>query len=191
MRVAYAALLRLYPAPFREVFAREMAEVFEEVRADRRARGVFEYIAFLFSEIAGTLGGAFWMWSAGFIERSRRKLVISYWVSIAAGVAITAFFQWFFYNHVGSTTVFAGGDHDMPLTVPVAFAPLLLAGGVLLLLSVFSIAFVWNMRMIGNRAGRLKPIWMPSGEARGQKKVERPGLAKLRAAPIYNLDRPR
>ncbi len=189
MRIAYAALLRLYPAPFREVFAREMAEVFEEVRADRRARGFFEYLVFLFSEIAGTIGGAFWMWSTGFIERSRRKLVISYWVSIAAGVAITMFFQGFFYAHVGDVEVLASPAHEAPM-VPVAFVPLLLAGGVLLLLSVFSIAFVWNMRMIGNRTGRLKPIWMPSAQGRVLKKVARPSRAKLRATPIYELDRP-
>lgn len=187
MKVAYAALLRLYPEPFREVFAREMAEVFEEVLADRRARGFFEYVVFLLSEITGTIGGAFWMWSAGFIERSRRKLVISYWVSIVAGVAITMFFQGFFYAHVGEVEVLGAPVHEGPV-VPIAFVPLLLAGGVLLLLSVFSIAFVWNMRMIGNRAGRLQPIWMPSGEVRGvRKKVVRP----KRAAPIYNLDRPR
>ncbi len=39
--------------------------------------------------------------------------------------------------------------------------PLILAGGILLFISVFSVAFVWNMRMIGNRSGRMKPIWMP------------------------------
>lgn len=187
MKTAYAALLRLYPAPFREVFAREMAEVFEEVRADRRARGFFEYFLFLFSEIAGTIGGAFRMWSARLVERSRRRLVVSYWVSIAAGVAITAFFQWFFYAHVADAKILAAPDGEAP-TVPIGFVPLLIAGGVLLLLSVFSIAFVWNMRMIGNRTGRLKPIWMPAGEARGaRKKVERP----KRAALIYHLDRAR
>jgi hypothetical protein len=175
----------LYPAPFREVFAREMAEVFEEVQADRRTRGIFEYFVFLFSEIAGTIGGAFRMWSEGLIERSRRKLVISYWISIVAGVSITAFFQWFFYAHVGNASILASPDHDVPSTVPVAFVPLLLAGGVLILLSVFSIAFVWNMRMIGNRAGRLKPIWMPAGDSRSRKNV-----ARLKSAvPIYNLDR--
>jgi hypothetical protein len=197
MKIAYAALLRLYPAPFREVFAREMADVFEEVGADRRARGFFEYIAFLFSEIAGTLGGAFRMWSAGLIERSRRRLVISYWVSIAAGVAITAFFQGILYTNMTRTRFAVVGDRPLPAVVPVSFLALLIAACLLVFLGVFSIAVVWNMRMIGNRAGRLKPIWMPAGEMRGawrlqnrRKRVSQVSRAKTRALPIYNLDRP-
>jgi hypothetical protein len=190
MKAAYATLLRLYPAPFREVFASEMAEVFEEVQADRRSRGIFEYIVFLFLELAGTIGGAVRMWSEGLIERSRRRRVVSYWVSIAAGVAITIFFQGFFYGHVGNPSLLMSPDREVPATVPVALVPLLLAGGILILLSVLSIAFVLNMRIVGNRAGRLKPIWMPAGDSRSWRKGARPSRGKVAAVPIYNLDRP-
>lgn len=186
MRVAYAALLRLYPAPFRDVFASEMAEVFDSVQADRRARGFFEFVSFILAEMAGVIGGAFWMWSAGMIGRSRRRFVRSYWTSIAAGAAITAFFHWFFYSAMTTPRFATVVDHPLPSVMSVNVVALLIAGGILIFLAVFSIAFVWNMRIIGNRAGRLKPIWMPAGDARSRKKAARPKLA-----PIYNLDRPK
>lgn len=146
MRRAYEALLGMYPAFYREVFGHEMTAFFEQAQADRSSRGPFEYCTFLLAEMAGLIAGAFSAWSEEYISRPREKLVFSYWFSIAGGVAITVFFQGFFlrlwFLCFGSV-------------------------GVLLFLSLFSLAFVWNMRIVGNQAGRLKPIWMPGGERWG------------------------
>lgn len=161
MRSAYMALLRLYPAPWRQEFGSEMAAVFEQAQADCRARGALDYCAFLFAELTGLIAGACSAWREGYLVRPRGRLVVSYWISIAAGVAITILFQGAFYSGIGQAHLFQTQRQDLPIVTPEYFVPLLLAGGILLLISVFSIAFVWNMRIVGNRSGRLNPIWMP------------------------------
>ena len=55
---AYRCLLLLYPAAHRGVYGEEMAGVFCDVRADKRARGFVAAIGFYFREITGLLRGA-------------------------------------------------------------------------------------------------------------------------------------
>ena len=193
MRSAYSALLRLYPAPYREVFGGEMAAVFDEARAERRSHGLTDYMAFLVAELAGLLTGAFSTWGAEFVERSRQKLLISYWFSIAAGVVVTTFFQGFFCRDIGRICGRCSSGAELPPVVPDNVVPLLVAGGVLVLLSVFSLAFVWNMRIIGNRAGRMNPIWMPSTRVgdegkRRMGRLARSGRAK-QPRSLYGLEK--
>jgi hypothetical protein len=164
MRLAYAALLRLYPATWREVFGREMTAVFDEAQADCRARGLAGYCLFLLAELGGLLRGAFFSWGEEYMLRVRRKLLLSYWASILAGAAVTAFFQLGFYNQMEKMHDYHPAYPHVADPAQNFYLPMVIAGGVLVLIGVFSIAFVWNMRIIGNRAGRLKPVWMPGGE---------------------------
>jgi hypothetical protein len=164
MRTAYAALLRLYPAAWREVFGNEMTAVFDEAQADSRSRGRADYCLFLLAELGGLLRGAFFSWGEEYMLRARRKPLLTYWASIAAGAAVTAFFHGVFYSEMARIENYR--SMVTPLNEPAAefYLPILLAGGILLFIGVFSFAFVWNMRTIGNRAGHLKPVWMPGGE---------------------------
>jgi hypothetical protein len=164
MRTAYAALLRLYPATWREVFGLEMTAVFIEAEADSRARGMRDYFVFLLAELGGLLRGAFFTWSEEYMERARRKLLLSYWASIAAGTAITTFFHGVFYTQMTRLHSYRPAYPHVSEPAADFYLPMIVAGGTLLLIAVFSIAFVWNMRIIGNRTGRLKPVWMPGGE---------------------------
>ena len=161
MRYAYEALLRLYPSGYRLVFAQEMTSVFEQAADDHQPRGFLTYIRFLASEFLGLLTGAFRMWADEYMERSRRRISVSFLISLLAGAAITLFFQGSFYRGMSQLRhVPMQAPGATPVTSDVML-PLIIAGGVLLFISVFSVAFVWNLRMIGNRSGRMKPIWMP------------------------------
>lgn len=57
MRRIYGWLLRLYPREIREVFAEEMAVVFEWAADEQRARGCRAYLRFLLAEFFGLLAG--------------------------------------------------------------------------------------------------------------------------------------
>jgi len=165
MRYAYETLLRLYPNSWRLVFGQEMASVFEQATEDYQPRGLLAYLTFLCSEFNGLIAGAFFAWGDEYLSRSRRRVNAPFLVSLFLGAAITAFFQGNFYTHITDhKSVFAPAP-EAPQLTPDLMLPLLIAGGILLFISVFSVAFVWNMRIIGNRSGRLKPIWMPGRAA--------------------------
>ncbi len=59
MRTLYEAVLRLYPAKFRAVFASEMIGVFEQAAADHKKMGMLAFLRFLVCEFAGLLKGLF------------------------------------------------------------------------------------------------------------------------------------
>jgi hypothetical protein len=166
MRYAYQNFLRLYPAPYRTRFGQEMADVFEEAAGDHRARGILAYWEFLIHEFAGVLAGAFAQWTGEYADLARRRMSAPFLLSIAAGTAITAFFQGSFYNGIGGLGRIPAAPRtpDVAQPQPDFLIPVVLACACLLFISVFSVAFVWNMRIIGNRAGRMKPIWMPGRE---------------------------
>jgi hypothetical protein len=168
MRNAYEALLRLYPDSWRVVFGPEMASVFEQASGEYQPRGSLAYAAFLRTEFSGLIAGAFSAWTNEYMVRSRRRLNAPFVVSLLAGSLITAFCQGCLYT--GREGV--GRGFPLQIRVPetpqsslTLAVPLILAIGCLLLISVLSAAFVLNMRVIGNRAGRLKPIWMPGRAA--------------------------
>lgn len=163
MRYAYEALLRLYPGSYRADFGPEMTSVFEQATGDHRPRGFLAYARFLSTEFLGLVTGAIAMWTDEYMERSRRRVSAQFLISLLAGAAITLFFQNFFYVHIAQTRSVATEAWEAPPTMSELMLPLIIAGGVLVFISVFSVAFVWNMRIIGNRTGRLKPIWMPGG----------------------------
>jgi hypothetical protein len=165
MRYAYETLLRLYPSRFRLVFAEEMTSVFEQAACDCQPRGFMAYAGFLSTEFCGLLAGAFATWTDEYLERSRRRVSARFLISLLAGAAITLFFQSFFYIHIGEHRSVGAQAPETPHTMQDLMLPLMMAGGVLLFIGVFSVAFVWNMRIIGNRTGRLKPIWMPGRTA--------------------------
>jgi hypothetical protein len=165
MRYAYETLLRLYPTCWRTAFGQEMASVFEQAAGDHQPRGFLAYAAFLRTEFSGLIAGAFVAWTDEYLLRSRRRLNAPFVISLFAGAAITAFCQGCFYARSGQHESVWGPVRDTPPLTSDLTAPLLLAGGTLLFISLFSMAFVWNMRTIGIRAGRLKPIWMPGRAA--------------------------
>jgi hypothetical protein len=152
-------LLRLYPTSYRGVFGREMLLVFQQAAGDHQPRGFLPYAAFLCAEFSCLIAGAFSMWTDEYLLRSRRQNA-TFALCLIAGAAVTALCQGCLYARPGGglrvhTTV------ATPSAPPDPTLPLVLAGGTLIFISVFSMAFVWNMRTVGNRAGRLKPIWMP------------------------------
>jgi hypothetical protein len=167
--------LRLYPSGYRLAFAEEMTSVFEQAADDCQPRGMLAYTGFLLTEFSGLVAGAFSMWTDEYMERSRRRVSASFLISLLAGAAITLFFQSFFYKHIGQYRSVVAQAQETPHTTQELMLPLIMAGGVLLFIGVFSVAFVWNMRIIGNRNGRLKPIWMPAPSGR------RPELNKRNA----------
>ena len=164
MKYAYETLLRLYPDSYRVVFGPEMTSVFEQATEDLQSRGVFSYGRFLWTEFIGLIAGAFAMWTDDYMSRSRRKLSGQFVISLVGGAAITIFFHNFFYVAMTRLHIPAEAPTTYPVTSDVML-PVIMAGSVLTFFSVLCAAFVWNMRMIGNRSGRMKPIWMPGRTA--------------------------
>lgn len=64
MKRIYKALLRLYPADYRELFAAEMLSVFTEAAEARRKPPAL--VAFALTELIGLIGGAGAEWAAKF-----------------------------------------------------------------------------------------------------------------------------
>ena len=170
MRYAYETLLRLYPNSYRAIFGKEMTSVFELATGDYRRHGLATYARFLCTELLGLLTGAFAMWTDEYISRSRRRPCTPFLISLLAGAAITVVFQGGFYLGMGQHKTTHAPAPQTPQTTPDLLLPLVIAGGVLVFISVFSAAFVWNMRIIGNRTGRLKPIWMPGTAASARRR---------------------
>jgi hypothetical protein len=69
MRQAYRAILRLYPAEHRSMFAPEMMETFDEAAADWRKRGSAAYICFSACELTGLLSGLITEWISKWTAR--------------------------------------------------------------------------------------------------------------------------
>ncbi len=59
MQLFYRAILRLYPAEYRAVFAPEMLATFDQAAMDSRKRGVLHFVSFATREFAGLLKGLF------------------------------------------------------------------------------------------------------------------------------------
>lgn len=179
MKYAYATLLRLYPYSYRMVFGPEMTSVFEQATEEFQPRGAFSYARFLCTEFFGLFAGAFAIWTEDYMSRSRRRLSGQFLISLVAGMAITIFLHRFFYMAMSRPPHVRA---NIPATHPIdsdVRLPLILAVGILVFLSVFSVAFVWNMRMIGNRSGRMKPIWMP-GRVVNRRPVRSGGRTRVR-----------
>ncbi len=64
MRRAYKILLQLYPRDYREMFAAEMLEVFEEAFEERRRHGSVVILRFAVAELIGLLIGTWAEWMA-------------------------------------------------------------------------------------------------------------------------------
>jgi hypothetical protein len=71
MLTLYESLLRLYPSPYRQLFAEEMIAVFREVDADARQRGRVVTAKLYLREISGLFRGAI-------VEHARRILGVSF-----------------------------------------------------------------------------------------------------------------
>src|SRR5262249_47624318 len=67
MTRAYKALLQVYPPEYREMFAHEMLDAFDEVFQERSRRGASSLLLFLFLELVCILKGALTEWIAKFI----------------------------------------------------------------------------------------------------------------------------
>ena len=59
MQLIYRAILRLYPAEYRAVFASEMVATFDQAAADSGKRGILHFVLFATCEFAGLLKGLF------------------------------------------------------------------------------------------------------------------------------------
>ncbi|MGI9071007.1 MAG: hypothetical protein ACR2JB_06705 [Bryobacteraceae bacterium] len=66
IRQIYGALLRLYPAAERKLFAAEMLTVFEEAAEEQRERGWTTFVRFALAELIGLVRGAAAEWIGKF-----------------------------------------------------------------------------------------------------------------------------
>jgi hypothetical protein len=57
MQRTYRAILSLYPAEYRAIFAPEMVKVFEQAKADAKKQGVLSFALFAACELGGLLRG--------------------------------------------------------------------------------------------------------------------------------------
>ena len=64
MRQFYTAILRLYPAQYRQAFEQEMIETFAQAAMDSRRGGPFRFVVFTACELAGLLNGFLFEWTA-------------------------------------------------------------------------------------------------------------------------------
>ena len=62
MRQAYRAILRLYPAEHRAIFAEEMLQTFGQAALDWRNQGFPAFMCFAAWELTGLLSGVFMEW---------------------------------------------------------------------------------------------------------------------------------
>ncbi len=62
MRQTYGALLRLYPAEYRAIFAQEMLEDFNQAAADCGKRGSTAFVSFVLRELTALLRGLLAEW---------------------------------------------------------------------------------------------------------------------------------
>src|SRR5262245_28851342 len=63
---AYKALLQIYPPEYREMFALEMLDVFENVFQERSRLGASSLLLFLFKELVSIIKGASTEWVDSF-----------------------------------------------------------------------------------------------------------------------------
>lgn len=142
MKHAVVALLRLYPAAWRDAFAEEMAAVLEESSSDRRSHGWAAYCIFLITELSGLLRGAATAWGIGF--RQKRPFATTFPFLIGAIISATILRPF-----VSIRSSPAADPHlytlqeISALIVIVAVSMVLLAGT--------SVAFVINMRTLARR----------------------------------------
>jgi hypothetical protein len=73
IRRIYGALLRLYPAEQRKLFAAEMSRVFEEATKEQRGRGWAVFVRFILGELMGLMTGVGAEWIAKLTSRRLRK----------------------------------------------------------------------------------------------------------------------
>ena len=169
MKFAYETLLQLYPAHYRNLFAREMTGVFEQVVREYRLRGPLSYFAFLLMEFGGLIVGAVTIWTDEYMRRTapRRWLSLPVLVPVIAGVCASIYLQGLVYSGLAGHRPKLLPPPTLPQTNLQLLGLMALIGMCIALVSVLSLAFVWNMRAVGNRSGRLKPIWMPGRAVRG------------------------
>ena len=88
MKRSFAGLLRLYPPAWREMFADEMAAVFDRAMRDQRSRGWAAYSVFLMAELSGLLRGAAMAWGIGLWERREIPAILPFFAGAIVSAAI-------------------------------------------------------------------------------------------------------
>jgi hypothetical protein len=143
MKRPFAALLHLYPSAYRDVFAEEMAAVFEESMSDQRSLGLAAYWIFLITELSGLLQGAATAWGIDLWQRR----------------AIPTIFP-FLTGAIISATIlrrFVSIRHSLPVvethlyTKQEISALMAIVAISMVLLAAFSVVFVINMRTLARR----------------------------------------
>jgi hypothetical protein len=143
MKRTFAALLRLYPRGYRELFADEMMAVFEDARLDSKSRGWLPYCTFLLAETAGILRGAALARSLGIWNN---RVVSGALPFVAGGIVSVPFMRPLLYDWRRVRPIATlGYSHDEVVML------MALAAVSVLLIAAFSIAFVINMRSLAER----------------------------------------
>lgn len=141
MRRTFALLMKLYPPDYRELFAGEMAAVFEDSRREERARGGAAYLLFLVAEILGLIRGA--VMQRGFHWWRDRPFPRS--LSLLAGATLSLTILRPFFEFAGRTLHsptlrFYTREDELALLAITTIAVVVIAG--------CSFAFVLNLRSI-------------------------------------------
>lgn len=143
MKRSFAALLRLYPPAWREVFADEMAAVFDSARRERRSRGRAAYSVFLMAELSGLLRGAATAWRIGLRQRRAIPAIFPFLAGAIVSAAILR--------------PFVSIRHSLPPVEPHSYtreeisALMAIVAISIVLLAGVSVAFVVNMGAIARR----------------------------------------
>lgn len=148
MKRVYRTLLLLYPVPYRALYGREMANVFEDTLRDCDARGFLNRVAFLWREFSGVFAAAFALRIGESVRRER-----PFAPSLASGAAAAAFGQFLLFSNCGIGKHLSIGAEIADTQQPpdALQLPLLMAAVCVFLILTLCITFVWNMRNIGRR----------------------------------------
>jgi hypothetical protein len=160
MRYAYEALLWFYPNSYRGVFGREMAIVFEQAERDYHSRGFLAYCAFLGTEFAGLIAEALWLRTDRCILWSQTRLRPPFVACLLAGAMLAALSDACVIAKVGNLgqrDFMRAQISDTTHTIPDGEVILWLGCSTVLLVSLLSLAFVWNLRNIRKHSGVTKP----------------------------------
>jgi hypothetical protein len=143
MKRLFAALLRLYPPAWREMFADEMAAVFDNAMRDRRSRGWASYPIFLMAELFGLLQGAATAWG---IDLWQRRAILAIFPFLAGAFVSAAILRPFVSIRISLPPVESHSytrEEISALMAIVAISIVLLAG--------ISVSVVINMRVLAWR----------------------------------------
>lgn len=143
MRRPFLALMKLYPPGYRDLFADEMAAVFEDSRREWRTRGQVAYLLFLVAELAGLLHGAAVARNPGRWPKRTFLAILPFLAGAIVSLLVLRLLLNFARWLPAANSHFYPQDEIAKLLALAAVSIVLIAG--------FSVAFVLNLRSLARR----------------------------------------